>query len=575
MAEPTIQLGGGNWAGKSGNLLGYYEQNKKFYAEDFTFSRSTTGTYTDKEGYIQEMPYNLSTNSQPTSGVGFQTEVVFQQTDIYDWNGVYYGDNTVRRIAFFPNTTIVGQTYTFSVFVKLTDGSTPSVGNSSTDDFRMWNGAETTNSLTITDLGNGIFRCSVVRAATSINTNVAIEKQTYNSAKTFEVSGYQVNKGTSAKTYFPTTTRLNMPRVDYLNNTNGSLILEPQSTNLVTDSQNYNSTYWGKQRGILSDGGVGLFYLSPTSNVIKYEVTQTQYNQMYYRLPSNVTIGNTYTQQGYVKCDDAPYIHFQVSPITNNPKVVWDNVNKEVITSPSSIDSVNIISLSDGWIKAEITYTASQASIYASIKTYFSTSSSSFYAGVPIGTIAYQTFVQVENLPYATSYIPTSGSSVTRNADACSISNVADRINSSEGVLFAEIARLDGDTSGYKELSISDGTTSNSIKITLPNSNVIQGIVRTNISGTIVETLISHAPIGGYQGFQKIALKYKQNDFALFVNGTKVGFNTNGNTCSEGVINNFSFNRGNAVNIFYGNTKCVAVFKEALTDAELAELTTL
>ena len=60
MAEPTIQLGGGNWAGKSGQLTWILPSRiKRFYAEDFTFSRSTTGTYTDSDGYIQEMPYNL------------------------------------------------------------------------------------------------------------------------------------------------------------------------------------------------------------------------------------------------------------------------------------------------------------------------------------------------------------------------------------------------------------------------------------------------------------------------------------------------------------------------------------
>ena len=50
MAEPTIQLGGGNWAGKTDNLLGYYKEGERFYKQDFTFSRSTTGTYTDSGG---------------------------------------------------------------------------------------------------------------------------------------------------------------------------------------------------------------------------------------------------------------------------------------------------------------------------------------------------------------------------------------------------------------------------------------------------------------------------------------------------------------------------------------------
>jgi hypothetical protein len=353
----------------------------------------------------------------------------------------------------------------------------------------------------------------------------------------------------------------------------GSWLFEQQSTNLVTYSEDYN-TGWSKQQGIISDGGSGLFYLSPTSNVIKYEVTAQSYNQMYYRLPSAVTIGTTYTQQGYVKCDDAPYIHFQISAISSNTFVVWDNINNVVVSAPASVDSYNITSL-NGWVKAEITYTAAVASIYASLKTYFSTSPTYNWTGIPIGTIAYQTFVQVEALSFATSYIPTSGSTATRLGETAKNAGGAGVFNSEEGVLYAEIARLEGNTSGYREISISDGTTSNSIKITLPSSNVIQGYLLTKATGSVLQTIISFAPPGGYQGLQKIAFKYKEDDFALWVNGVEVATSTSGGTCLEGVIDTFNFNRGNPVNIFYGKTKCVAVFKEALTDEELECLTTI
>ena len=53
MAEPTIQLGGGNWAGKTDNLLGYYKEGERFYKQDFTFSRSTSGTRVNSSGLIE------------------------------------------------------------------------------------------------------------------------------------------------------------------------------------------------------------------------------------------------------------------------------------------------------------------------------------------------------------------------------------------------------------------------------------------------------------------------------------------------------------------------------------------
>jgi len=347
----------------------------------------------------------------------------------------------------------------------------------------------------------------------------------------------------------------------------GSWLWEPQSTNLVTDSQNYNSTYWGGQRGTLSDGGVGLFYLSPTSNVIKYEVTTTGFNQLYYRLPSAVTIGNTYTQQGYVKCDDAPYIIFQIQPLTGNPSIVWDNINNVVISSDPSIDSFNITSL-NGWVKAEITYTATVASIYASLKTYFSTTTSNTQ-GVPIGTIAYQTFVQVEQQTYATSYIPTSGSTVTRNQDVCTNGGSLASINSTEGVLYAEIAINQNDNGGFRLISMTDA--SDSVRVGFGKKD---NQAKWYIKILIGALNITSQAIDFQEGFQKIAIRYKSGDSGVYINGTKVITDTS-NYVNTLIIDNVSFDfTGNAFP-FYGKTKALAVWKEALSDQELTELTTI
>ena len=350
----------------------------------------------------------------------------------------------------------------------------------------------------------------------------------------------------------------------------GSWLFEPQSTNLVTDSQNYNSTYWGGQRGTLSDGGVGLFYLSPTSNVIKYEVTTTGFNQLYYRLPSAVTIGNTYTQQGYVKCDDAPYIIFQIQPLTGNPSIVWDNINNVVISSDPSIDSFNITSL-NGWVKAEITYTATVASIYASLKTYFSTTTSNTQ-GVPIGTIAYQTFVQVEQQTYATSYIPTSGSTVTRNQDVCTNGGSLASINSTEGVLYAEIAALADGVGGA--ISLSDGTSNNYVYLYFHPSGtkIVAKIVVNSI--TVYDKNITSLDEVNYN---KIAFKYQDSSFKIFANGVNISsLNQNsGNTFPINILNKLSFDNGASSTPFFGKTKALAVWKEALSDQELAELTTI
>ena len=52
---------------------------------------------------------------------------------------------------------------------------------------------------------------------------------------------------------------------------------------------------------------------------------------------------------------------------------------------------------------------------------------------------------QEEALSFSTSYIPTTGTTSTRNADLCNNSGSAQDFNSEEGVLYAEISALDDD----------------------------------------------------------------------------------------------------------------------------------
>lgn len=71
----------------------------------------------------------------------------------------------------------------------------------------------------------------------------------------------------------------------------------------------------------------------------------------------------------------------------------------------------------------------------------------------------------------------------------------------------------------------------------------------------------------------KIALKYKQNDFALWINGAEVLTDLSGITPTG--LNVLQFNTGAGGDIFCGKCKDLRVYNTALTDAELQALTTL
>jgi hypothetical protein len=178
---------------------------------------------------------------------------------------------------------------------------------------------------------------------------------------------------------------------------------------------------------------------------------------------------------------------------------------------------------------------------------------------------------QCENLSYATSYIPTAGATVTRVADAASKTGLSSYINSTEGVLYAEISGLANDGT-FKAISISDGSTSNVVRFYKTTTNN-QLSIRVTLAG-VNQFNVVHTLSNSIQN-NKLALKYKENDFAFWVNGIEVAAIQTGTTFSLNTLNKLSFSEGNGASPFYGNTKDVRVYSTALTDTELQTLTTL
>jgi hypothetical protein len=138
-------------------------------------------------------------------------------------------------------------------------------------------------------------------------------------------------------------------------------------------------------------------------------------------------------------------------------------------------------------------------------------------------------------------------------------------INSTEGVLYAEISAL-ADTQQNRFVGINDGSNSNRVVIgyTSVGSNTPRVIVT---SGGSTQAAIDFN-INDIRQEIKIAAKYKLNSVDLWLNGFKVGSDTS--AAMPIGLNNLSFDSdGSGNSDFYGNTKSVAVFKEALTDLEL------
>ena len=373
-------------------------------------------------------------------------------------------------------------------------------------------------------------------------------------------------------------TDTNLPRIDYLDGT-GHLLLEPQSTNTATYSNDFT------QGDVFnSSGNPFLQNATLTAN----QVTSPDGTNNAWLLKDNSGGGTGLSELRFnsvqVTSDDFNTISiFVKKALTNNffslaslnfdssaSGASWFNISNGTLGTIDSNHTAKIEDYGNGWYRCQITFKTT-TDVGGGIRIRLADTDGSTNLPLDGNNGLYFFGLQCEasaTQNYATSYIPTSGSTVTRNADVCNNSGSSGLINSTEGVLYAEIAAL-ADDSSVREISLSDGTANNRIELRYGAASdrlqlvaTTSGSVQASISNSDYNILLSN----------KVAIKYKANDFALWINGVEVGTDTSG-TAPSG-LSELAFDDGNGASDFYGKVKSVAVYKEALTDAQLTALTT-
>jgi hypothetical protein len=177
---------------------------------------------------------------------------------------------------------------------------------------------------------------------------------------------------------------------------------------------------------------------------------------------------------------------------------------------------------------------------------------------------------QLEALSYATSYIPTNGSTQTRAAETCNGAGTSSIFESSEGILYAEISSLVG-ADNYRQITLSDGSTSNYVLLGFRNDtgNIYYQVA---VSGVIQASFISSQ--SSINIFSKVAVKWKVNDFAIWVDGVKLSSDTSGNSFVANTLNVLNFDII-GVNDFYGKVRDIRVYNtKEMTDSEVDILLT-
>jgi len=570
---------------------------------NFTFTRGTDigATRVAPDGYIEKGYENLllQSNSFTTSPWGITSNA----SVISGYSG-YDNSNNAWKAQFNGPFKEISQSVsssginTFSVYAKAGDTEWIRITTLGTISTRVFFNIPSDGNgsiglkLDVVDasieyISNGWYRCSVV-VSNSISSvriiGAAGDNNTNTNGEYCYIQDAQLNQGLVAMPYLPTTTTTsvggilaNLPRIDYTGGGGcGSLLLEGSRTNRIPNSEYYQSfTNYGTGHSVFEPNAA----VSPDNTQNAYKIIlnsgRVHAGGAVSTLAGAFTTGDIIAFSIFFKADE--FDEVDIGGYFTNESARFNLTDGSVISQKSNVINAYSVPFGDGWYRCTVIYTfqnhVGNNFLYSGYKV-IATSNGVASAGDGVkGAFAYG--AQFEVGTYPTSYIPTYGTSVTRAGDDVDLTGVSSLIGQNEGSYFIEFQakRLD---EVYSMFSISDGSNNNRIQLTLTDSgttprigfvyvvNAVNGFVATNIQ-YLVEGQT-----------HKFAVTYTQSSLSCYLDGTQI-INETGLSLSGGSFDTIAYGLKPSSTSFRFNmpVKQTLVFNTALSDAELAELTTI
>ena len=321
----------------------------------------------------------------------------------------------------------------------------------------------------------------------------------------------------------------NVARVDYTNGV-AELLLEPTSTNLIINSEPTTSPARATNEPFNWANGFTTCdkYIGGVSG------TQYRYNQM----------------SGFVSGVSATFSFY----------ILMDDGSKPIVGANNSTTADLTIS-----IGGTITYQECGSNIWR-ISAYRENNTNP-----NVGVIKYDSQTQkgfrvvgfqYEVLPYATSYIPTNGSTEQRGADSVTNAGDSSTFNSESGVLFFQGTP----STNLVGLSLSDNSNSNLVYIEFNINQIYVALASSGFGNLNINT--STDAISNV----KVSVSWSQDLVNVYINGVKFYENTSFNTLNQGSLTTLKLKRGDNQRPFQGKTKSIQHW-DYLTDEEMESLT--
>jgi len=560
---------------------------------DMTVSRALSATRVNSAKFIEIARTNLALQSDGNlSTYGTFANVTNASSSFDSFVNAIQFTNTLLSYAYKAIST-TAQTYTISVFIKMDDNSVPilSALQSTGNLCLVIGGVIASSNLTTVSYGNNVYRLSATEPSTGANVNNGVIRYNTQVLKSFKITGIQLEEGSVATEYIPTTTSIrtkfagitqdggfgaNIPRIDYTGGGCPSILVEPARTNLVLYSEEFDNASWIKTNTTATANTTTAPDNTSTADTITgiglIGLRLIQTNSI------SFTTATSYSLSVFAKKSTNDFIQLIASNFVGGMYANF-NLNTGVVgtlgTTTGTNPTSSITNYGSGWYRCTMNFTTTATISQVGSIGIVTSASASRAESNTLTTSVFLWGAQLEAGEYSTSYIPTVTGTVPRAADVISKTGISSLIGQTEGTLF-----FDGIVNNIQN------ATSNILN-TNKNPSTISSIALTKIKATnkirfeqfLGDGTLNNIPLLSTNSFAngtrtKVAVRYKSGDFAMYINGiqeaTSASTYTNIGVKSELFLNDsvtiFAFQESVSFN-------SAILWKTALTDDQCILLT--
>jgi hypothetical protein len=337
---------------------------------------------------------------------------------------------------------------------------------------------------------------------------------------------------------------------------------EGASTNNFLYSNAFDHTNWGNASNTLVSGAIAP---DDTSTATLATTVNTDSCAIF---KNNLTIvGNSHTVSIFVKAGTSSSLTMRAVNFDTTLAVQFN-----LSTKTANNVAGAIVELANGWFRCSTTFTFTGSDLTGDFYIYLATNTGTNYSST-IGNSMYIFGAQLESLPFATSYIPTTTASVTRAADVLNVTranNMPNCQNNSDGLSVSADYKCFGLIGVYSYIWGLYSSTANMIVSRLTNIPSLNQRVSNssgNASADKSGSYLSGRVIGIFSN-SSLSGSLDGQIYATTANTTGRLSETQNTTFSTIRIGNY--NPTITGNDFYGHISNFRIYNKALTAQEVA-----